>query len=97
MNTNPNSTDSNHLSRLKFLETLIAGGIATKLGSDLSEVCVDDIEREYDRLKNENVVFEVMSSGTIYEDTDDIRQFYTFLSSKAKNWDGRNPIRDMSD
>ena len=32
----------------------------------------------------------------IYEDTDDIRQFYTFLSGKAKNWDGRKPVRDMS-
>ena len=25
----------------------------------------------------------------IYEDTDDIGQFYTFLSGKAKNWDGQ--------
>lgn len=32
----------------------------------------------------------------IYEDTDDIREFYDFLSGKAKNWDGRNPVRDMS-
>ncbi|RCL75335.1 MAG: hypothetical protein DBW69_06455 [PS1 clade bacterium] len=32
----------------------------------------------------------------IYEDTDDIREFYAFLSGKAKNWDGRNPVRDMS-
>jgi hypothetical protein len=32
----------------------------------------------------------------IYEDTDDIREFYAFLSGKAKNWDGRYPVRDMS-
>lgn len=32
----------------------------------------------------------------IYEDTDDIREFYAFLSGKAKNWNGRNPVRDMS-
>ena len=33
----------------------------------------------------------------IYEDTDDIRNFYSFLYEESKNWDGHNPVRNVSD
>ena len=33
----------------------------------------------------------------IYEDTDDIKKFYSFLYQESKNWDGLNPVRNVSD
>ncbi|MDA9623203.1 VOC family protein [Rhodobiaceae bacterium] len=33
----------------------------------------------------------------IYEDTDDIKNFYSFLYQESKNWDGLNPVRNVSD
>ena len=33
----------------------------------------------------------------IYENTDDISNFYSFLYEESKNWDGVNPIRNVSD
>ena len=33
----------------------------------------------------------------IYENTDDISNFYSFLYEESKNWDGVNPVRNVSD
>jgi hypothetical protein len=33
----------------------------------------------------------------IYEDTDDIRNFYSFLYEESKIWDGHNPVRNVKD
>ena len=33
----------------------------------------------------------------IYEDTDDIRNFYSFLYEESTNWNGDNPVRNVSD
>mgnify|MGYP006115547021 CR=1 FL=1 len=33
----------------------------------------------------------------IYEDTDDIRNFYSFLQRESRKWDGKKPVRNISD
>lgn len=33
----------------------------------------------------------------IYENTDSIRGFYSFLYEKSQNWDGKNPVRNVAD